>query len=148
DVASRTELHTVMRELKATGTTIILATHDMAEAEQLADRVAILLNGKLAATGTPMEITATGAGLTKVSVRTKKNSLASLQQTIPAVSQQMLKDNYSIYFSHDIAQTVPALIATVQNEADELIDLRVERPSLAERFLELTNHQTYPAPVA
>lgn len=138
DVASRTELHTIMRELKANGTTIILATHDMAEAEQLSDRVAILLNGRLVATGTPMEITATGAGLTKVSVRTLANSLPNNHHAIPAIAQKVIKENYVIYFSHDIAQTVPALIAHVQEQGDELIDLRVERPSLEERFLELT----------
>jgi len=138
DVASRAELHTIMRELKANGTTIILATHDMAEAEQLSDRVAILLNGRLAATGTPMQITAAGAGLSKVSVRTKANSLQSNHSTMPAVARQLLKEEYVIYFSHDIAQTVPAIITSIQDQADELIDLRVERPSLEERFLELT----------
>jgi ABC-2 type transport system ATP-binding protein len=59
---------------------------------------------------------------------------------LPAVSQHMNKDNYAIYFSSDIAQTVPALITAIQEKEDELIDLRVERPSLEERFLELTNH--------
>ncbi len=139
DVASRTELHAVMHELQANGTTIILATHDMAEAEQLSDRVAILLNGRLVTTGTPLEITSTGAGLTKVSVRTKASILQHNHCTIPAVQQCLVKDNYAIYFSQDIAQTVPALIAAVQEQADELIDLRVERPSLEERFLELTS---------
>ncbi len=138
DVASRVELHTIMRELKANGTTIVLATHDMAEAEQLSDRVAILLNGRLVAVGDPMEITATGAGLTKVAIRTKANSLQNNQHTIPAVAQRLFKEQYAIYFSHDIAQTVPALIALVQDQADELTDLRVERPSLEERFLQLT----------
>ncbi|WP_420641320.1 ABC transporter ATP-binding protein [Candidatus Leptofilum sp.] len=141
DVASRTELHKMMRELKANGTTIILATHDMAEAEQLSDRVAILLNGRLTTIGTPMEITATGAGLTKVSVHTRANCLLNSQNDIPAVSQQLTKGDYAIFFSHDIAQTVPALIAFVQEQADELIDLRVERPSLEERFLELTHNE-------
>ena len=140
DVASRAELHTIMRELQANGTTIILATHDMAEAEQLADRVAILLNGRLATTGTPMEITATGVGLTKVSVTTKTNVLLANHHTFPAVSQQQLHENYVIYYSHDIARTVPALISYVQEQSDELIDLRVERPSLEERFLELTTN--------
>ncbi len=140
DVGSRAELHKVMRELKTTGTTIILATHDMAEAEQLSDRVAILLNGRLTAVGTPMEITATGAGLTKVSVHTKANMLLQNGHMFPAVSQRVLKENYAIYFSNDIAQTVPALIEYVQTQDDELLDLRVERPSLEDRFLELTNN--------
>ena len=47
DVASRVELHELMREQQAKGTTIILATHDMAEAEEMSDRVAILLSGKI-----------------------------------------------------------------------------------------------------
>lgn len=141
DVASRVELHAVMRELQAKGTTIILATHDMAEAEQMADRVAILLNGRLAITGTPMEITATGAELTKVSVYTKDSILLANHHTFPAVSQRRLEENYAIYYSHDITRTVPALITYVQEQADELIDLRVERPSLEERFLELTHAQ-------
>jgi ABC-2 type transport system ATP-binding protein len=138
DVPSRVELHSLMRELQAAGTTIILATHDMAEAEDMTDRVAILLRGKIAATGSPLELTATGAGLTKVSVRTEGSSLSARGVTFPAVSQQVFKDAYSIYFSTDIGPTVSAIIAHVEAQEDRLIDLRVERPSLEDRFLEIT----------
>ncbi|MCA9924653.1 MAG: ABC transporter ATP-binding protein [Anaerolineales bacterium] len=139
DVGSRAELHAVLRELRGNGTTIILATHDMAEAEALSDRVAILLNARLVTIGTPLDITAAGAGLTKVSVQTKASVLQNNHHAIPAVHQHQIKGNYVIYFSHNIAQTVPALIDFVQSRDDELIDLRVERPSLEDRFLELTN---------
>ena len=139
DVATRVELHGMMRELQARGTTIILATHDMAEAEQMSDRVAILLQGKLVNIGTPMEITATGAGLTKISVRTQASSLSATGIAFPAVSQHMTKDEYSIYFSTDIGPTVSAIIAHIDAHGDTLIDLRVERPSLEDRFLEITN---------
>jgi len=138
DVGTRVELHDLMRELKANGTTIILATHDMAEAEEMSDRVAILLNHKLATVGTPMEITATGAGLTKVSVHTKDNSLSDLSITFPAVQQHVSKDEYDIFFSTDIGPTVSAIIDKIETQGDTLIDLRVERPSLEDRFLEIT----------
>jgi len=138
DVASRAELHDLMRELQANGTTIILATHDMAEAEGISDRVAILLRGKIVTIGTPMEITATGAGLTKVSVRTEGSSLSDPGVTFPTVSHQVFKDEYSIYFSTDIGPTVSAIIAHIEAQEDTLIDLRVERPSLEDRFLEIT----------
>ncbi|MCK4449053.1 MAG: ABC transporter ATP-binding protein [Anaerolineae bacterium] len=138
DVASRVELHNLVHELQANGATIVLATHDMAEAEEMSDRVAILLRGKIVAIGTPMEITATGAGLTKVSVRTKGNSLSEPGITFPAVSQHVSKDEYAIYFSTDIGPTVAAIIAHVEAQEDTLIDLRVERPSLEDRFLEIT----------
>jgi ABC-2 type transport system ATP-binding protein len=142
DVASRVELHSLMRERQSTGTTIILATHDMAEAEEMSDRVAILLQGKLATIGTPLEITATGAELTKVSVRTEGSCLAKPGLTFPAVSQQMAKDEYSIYYSTDIGPTVSAIIAHVEAQGDTLIDLRVERPSLEDRFLEITSTES------
>ena len=138
DVPSRNELHDLMRELQTGGTTIILATHDMTEAEKMADRVAILLRGRIAATGTPRELTATGAGLTKVSARTEGASLSESNLTFPAVSQQAFKDDYAIYYSTDPGPTVSAIIAHIQKQNDTLIDLRVERPSLEERFLEIT----------
>jgi ABC-2 type transport system ATP-binding protein len=139
DVASRAELHQMMRELRSTGTAIILATHDMAEAEELADRIAILLNGKIVASGSPLEITATGAGLTKISVNTSEESLLANGFVFPAVVQSSQKDNYAIYFSKDVGTTLTAIINEVKAQADTLIDLRVERPSLEDRFLELTN---------
>lgn len=138
DVASRRELHSLMQELKNSGTTIILATHDMAEAEKLSDRVAILLGGRLATIGTPMQITATGAELTKISVRSRDQSLAEIQSKLPGVSQQTSIEDYTIFFSKDIGATISALLDHIHSREDELIDLRVERPSLEDRFLEIT----------
>ncbi len=139
DVPSRVELHNLMNELRTAGTTIILATHDMAEAEEMSDRVAILLGGRIATIGTPREITATGAGLTKVSVRTKGTSLSGPDVSFPAVSREGHEEDYSTYFSTEIGPTVAAIIAHVGNSNDSLIDLRVERPSLEDRFLEITD---------
>jgi ABC-2 type transport system ATP-binding protein len=138
DVESRTVLHELMQELKEAGTTIILATHDMAEAEKMADRVSILLRGKIVATGTPRELTATGGGLTKVSVRTEQSVLARNGRIFPAVSQRALKEDYAIYYSTDPGPTVSAILQYLSTQGDRLIDLRVERPSLEERFLEIT----------
>ena len=50
----------------------------------------------------------------------------------------MVKDEYSIYFSTDIGSTVGAIIDHIGTQEDTLIDLRVERPSLEDRFLEIT----------
>ena len=138
DVASRTELHSLMQELKAQGSTLILATHDMAEAEKMTDRVAILLHGKIIATGSPRELTSKGSGMTKVSVRTEDSLLHQHDETFPAVSQQAVKEEYTIYYSTDPGPTVTAILDFIANHDDKLIDLRVERPSLEERFLEIT----------
>ena len=139
DVGSRVELHSLMRELQGQGTTILLATHDMAEAEGLSNRVAILLHGQIAATGTPLEITAAGAGLTKVSVRTERGCLEQANGSIPGVKQQTIQEDYAVYFSADVGPTVSALIGYIESQGDALVDLRVERPSLEDRFLEITD---------
>ena len=138
DVESRTELHALVRELQTEGTSIILATHDMAEAEKMTDRIAILLRGAIVATGTPREITTTGAGLTKVSVRTEKSVLHQNGTTIPGVNRHLLDEDYAVYFSADPGPTVTALLQYIGTHSDTLIDLRVERPTLEERFLEIT----------
>ena len=138
DVSSRIELHDVMRELRASGTTIILATHDMAEAEKMADRVAILLKGKIAAMGSPTQLTATGSGLVKISVASETSCLAREDGVFPEVAQRFSKDEYMIYYSRDAGETVPAILDHLKAHGDHLVDLRVERPSLEDRFLEIT----------
>ncbi len=139
DVPSRAELHNMMYELKASGTTMVLATHDMAEAEKMADRVAILLHGKVAAIGTPRELTATGSGLTKISVRTENHCLSDTSINFPSISQSLFKEEYAIYYCANPGTTASAIISYIDSRGDVLIDLRIERPSLEERFLELVS---------
>jgi ABC-2 type transport system ATP-binding protein len=56
----------------------------------------------------------------------------------PSVSKQIIKDEYVIYYSADPGETVPAVLAYLKASDDHLVDLRVERPSLEDRFLEIT----------
>ncbi|MEE9599549.1 MAG: hypothetical protein V3V66_03715, partial [Anaerolineales bacterium] len=96
-------------------------------------------NGKIAKIGSPMEITAAGAGLTKISVRTSESNLLDSQVSFPAVNHSKTLNDYKIYFSKDIGPTVSAIISHIESQNDTLIDLRVERPSLEDRFLEITS---------
>lgn len=133
DVQSRVELHEIMKELKEKGTTIILATHDMAEAEKMSDRIAILLKGRIVASGTPKEITSAGSSLTKISVRTSNSCLVSFQSSFT------IKEEYFIFYTSEPGPFVSKIIDFISLKNDSLIDLRVERPSLEERFLEITS---------
>ncbi|MDP4090025.1 MAG: ABC transporter ATP-binding protein [Bacillota bacterium] len=131
DVQSRVELHSLMKELRDEGTTILLATHDMAEAEKMSDRIAILLKGRLVASGTPKEITSAGSTKTKISVRTSGTSLQG--------TGGVLIDEYYVFFSDSPGSRVMELLNSIESSGDSLVDLRVERPSLEERFLEITS---------
>ena len=56
DPAARTRTEALLRELRGGGVTIVLTTHDLAQAERLADRVAIIDDGRIVATGSPAEL--------------------------------------------------------------------------------------------
>ncbi len=146
DVPSRAALHEIMLELRAAGTTILLSTHDMAEAEKLADEVVILVRGSVVAQGTPRDLTARSTQLTRISVRSEHNRLANPaaldSNPLPAVQQQYESEGYTVMFSSDTGATVSAVLDFLKHNADPLIDLRVERPSLEDSFLELAGKGT------
>ena len=139
DVQSRADLHALVAELKAKGSTVILATHDMAEAEKLADRAAILLRGEIAAIGSPRQLTASGDRRTRISVSSQNGGLHAPGITIPFATLQGCADGYTVYLSDNPGKSVSAIIARLEQGGDELVDLRVERPTLEERFLEITS---------
>ena len=140
DVGSRAELHRLIEELRDAGTTILLATHDMAEAERMTDRVAILLRGRIVAGGSPRQLTATGDGLTKISVRSERSTLGD-GSDLNSVDQAGVSDEYTVVFTRRVAPTIATILERLEHSEDPLIDLRVERPSLEERFLELTTEE-------
>ena len=93
---------------------------------------------ELLLSGSPRELTSKGGGLTKISVRTDASLLHEHLGEFPAVTQQLIKEEYTIYYSTDPGATVSALLEFIKVQGDNLIDLRVERPTLEERFLEIT----------
>ena len=138
DVQSRIELHAMMMELKERGTTLLLATHDMAEAEKLADRVAVMVRGRIVASGSPRELTSIGNRATKISVSTERASILDHAPAFPSCTSPLHQQSYAVYFSTAPALALTAMLAYIENNKDSLVDLRVERPTLEERFMELT----------
>jgi len=151
DVQSRIELHAMIREFKDQGRTVIIATHDMAEAETLCDTIGIIVQGSLAMLGTPEEITSAGDRRTKITLSSAKGTLISLAEKealnkVPGKSFHAIdcailtgiKDGYSYYTTENPGPAVLTMLTLLQEANDELVDLRVERPSLEERFIEIT----------
>lgn len=88
--------------------------------------------------GTPKQITAAGSSLTKVSVRTATRCFDGAP--FPGIVRSEVQGEYTIYFTDRPAASVSAILDHIEASGTELIDLRVERPTLEERFLELTRN--------
>lgn len=140
DVQNRAKLHEQIRSIQKQGATILLATHDMAEAETLCDRIAILVHGKIVVCGTPESITAANTTAneqsTRIRLRTEKGSLLP-GSNIGDATFIGEKDGYLEWTCQNVASEVIHILGAVQAHGDSVEDLRVERPSLEERFLEL-----------
>jgi ABC-2 type transport system ATP-binding protein len=136
DVNTRVELHQIMREERAKGTAILLASHDMSEVEELADRVAILVKGKIVAAGTPNEIITSGDSKVRIHVKTQKNSLFDMQFGEMPITKDT--EGYGIFDTEDIEGAVSQILSYIKSNEDKLLDLRVERPSLEDRFINIT----------
>ena len=115
--ARRTAWETI-RNLRSLGKTVLLTTHYLDEAEQLADRVAVLRNGEIVREGTPAELTG-GSGETEIRYRRNGNEIVE-RTTDPTRRLNEL--------------TTQAL----QND-ETLEELEVRRPSLEDVYLELTS---------
>ncbi len=142
DVETRDVLHGLMREWKAGGKTLVLATHDMAEAEKLADRALVLIRGRRAACASPRELTSQGNIRTRVSLITRHDSLLSSPPEISASGPGAVSERTVLYETTDPGVCVKQIVEIIQKNGDVLEDLRVERPSLEERFLELVKEST------
>jgi ABC-2 type transport system ATP-binding protein len=112
DPEARRQFWELIRGLAAGGTTILLTTHYLDEAEALADRVAVIAGGRIVAEGTP----ATLGGRS-----TAKATVSWLGPDGPR---------------HTLTDTPTALIAELARDG-ELAELTVTRPSLEDIYLEL-----------
>jgi ABC-2 type transport system ATP-binding protein len=103
----------------------------MAEAEDLCDRIVIIVKGKVSITGTPEQITAAAGISTNIMIRTAKGCL------IKEGIQNSQNNGYVKYTTENTADFLMELLQKVKDCGDTVYDLRVERPSLEERFLEI-----------
>ncbi|MFH8980441.1 ABC transporter ATP-binding protein [Streptomyces varsoviensis] len=132
----------LVRELRADGVTVVLTTHHMDEAEQLADDVAIVDGGKVIAQGSPERLCKGGAENTLRFGGRPGLDLGSLLKALPAQSAavELTPGTYRVSGEVD-----PQLLATVTSWCAQngvMPDrISVERHTLEDVFLELTGKE-------
>ena len=86
DPAARRAAWDMIRSLRSLGKTILLTTHYLDEAEQLADRVAVIRDGTIVREGTPRELTGGAAHETEIRYRENGTTSSSGRRIRPACS--------------------------------------------------------------
>src|SRR5438067_2393482 len=118
DPAARRAAWEMIRSLRSLGKTVLLTTHYLDEAEQLADRVAVLREGRIVRIGKPSELT---GGRVATEIRYRLDGREVLVET------------------HEPTKVLHELTGEALARGDELDGLQVRRPTLEEIYLELTD---------
>jgi len=140
DVAGRKVIREVIDELRARGTCVLLATHELDEAERVADWVVIVDHGQLLAEGTPSELTSASTRETVDFAAPPGIDVAALSAAIGASVTEVRPGQYSVAAPPSPA-TVAALTAWLAEHDLALGDLRAGRQSLEDVFLRLTSER-------
>jgi len=133
DPAARRSAWDLVRELRATGTTILLTTHDMAEAQALADRVVLLNNGAVVAEGPPERLGGRDNERARISF-TLPPGVPVADLPVPADIQ----NGAVVIESADPTGELQRLTNWAVQRDITLSGLTVDRPSLEDVYLRLT----------
>jgi ABC-2 type transport system ATP-binding protein len=138
DPAARRAAWRLVRDLRALGKTIVLTTHYMEEAERLADRIAIIVDGRIVASGTPQtlgsrELMATEIAFT-LPAGLDADELPSSLETAPPGGDRVVRVR-----PVDPVASLFALTRWAVEHEVALDDLEVRRPTLEDVYLQLTD---------
>lgn len=143
DPRSRLELWEVLRELVNDGTTLLLTTQYLEEADQLADNIVVIDRGQVIAEGTPLQLKDQSGAASLVVTVSRADDLAMAEEMlrlhvaevhVEAGARQLTAPAEGLQHMTRIA----TLFADSQIELD---DIGLKRPSLDDVFLHLTGHR-------
>jgi ABC-2 type transport system ATP-binding protein len=142
DPQGRRAVWSAIRDLVAAGTTVLLTTQYLEEADQLADRISVLQSGRIVADGTPDQLKAIiGGAWLDVSVAdpAEFSELRALATRFATGEVQVVENSLQVSISvDDRTRALVGLSAALAESGLEPLDLTVRRPTLDEVFLQLT----------
>ena len=139
DPRTRTQMWATIRQLVAAGSTIVLTTQYLEEADELADRIAVIDHGKLVSIGTPAELKAQVGGA-KLRVEVADDAQAEqargvMADTLPATPQVTRN---VVEVAIDDINTVAGVLQAITAAGVTMTNMSVEQPSMDDVFFALT----------
>jgi ABC-2 type transport system ATP-binding protein len=142
DPRSRNQVWDIVRELQEAGTTILLCTQYLDEADQLADRIAVIDHGTVIAEGTPGQLKASvGSGALKVRLLDPEQRPAAEELLRRELGHVNLEpDPAALTATCADADRGALAVAELARSGVRVADFSLGQPSLDEVFLALTGH--------
>ncbi|HXZ30616.1 MAG TPA: ATP-binding cassette domain-containing protein [Dehalococcoidia bacterium] len=141
DVQSARLIKDMLRSLNAGGKTIFLTTHDMDEANQLCDRVAIINKGRIVVIDAPERLRMATSGRRSVEVSFSGSvSPESLRQLAGVNEVQKIGDKYRL-FTETPGELVDGLVNHSRTVGLKIVTLNILAPSLEDAFVALTEKE-------
>ncbi|MHB1415403.1 MAG: ABC transporter ATP-binding protein [Chloroflexota bacterium] len=143
DVQSALQIKQVVRDLNARGTTVFLTTHQIEEANQLCDRVAIINRGRLAAVDSPERLKQALASVQAVEVAFGGGGpwLESILRRLPGVTDVAKHGDKWRLYTPEPPALLPLLFDLAGQRGQQIVSLNTLGPSLEDVFLRLTGQR-------
>jgi ABC-2 type transport system ATP-binding protein len=134
DPSARRGAWELVDRLRGEGTTIILTTHYMDEAQQLSDRVVVMNRGEIVASGTPETIGGRAQAAVRIRFGLPPDARAA---EVPIAAS---RDSHGVFAleTSDEVRVLHVLTSWALEHGVDLVGLTVDRPSLEDVYLELT----------
>lgn len=142
DPASRSDLWDLIEALVEGGTTLLLTTQYLEEADRLADRIGVIDNGKLIAEGTSDELKAMlGGDVVEIHVHDADKERAVASLTKVAGEEPRIEGASLSIPAPDGSKTLTAVVRELDLASIEPRDMALHKPTLDDVFLTLTGHR-------
>ncbi len=138
DPQSRRELHVEVAKMKQDGHTVLLTTHYIDEAEELCDRIAIIDQGRIIATGAPHDLVARSAATQSVSLVTAEPIDPALLAGLPGVEELACDGVRARFRTSNAGVSVGELMKLLDRQHADLVELQVRKATLEDVFIGLT----------
>ncbi len=136
DPLAARQLRDVIRRLSSQGRTVLLATHDLAEAEALCDRVTMINHGRVVAAEAPKALAKLVSWQERVRIRADAE-LVERVRTLPGVLDVQVDEGGEAVVAAEDKEAVGRVLALVV--AEGVTEVRTELPSLEEVYLRLVH---------
>jgi len=140
DVVAARSLRAIIRQLKESGITVFLTTHYLEEADNLCDRIALLVKGKIVAIDTPSRLKAMAEERPALEVSFKTpltNATDELGQRLPNLAVIKIDDRIRIY-GGDADVVLHAILGYATENGTQVALVSSLKPSLEDAFVKLT----------